>query len=476
MFKRLIPSSLLGQVMAVLAIGLLIAQVISATLLYQASEQRRDTSIVNSIAFRLIGEISRPAASEERRRVREARRLSRQANRPPPLEGRAFGPRLRLGIERGETSSVGPKEALIEDYESALRDILDRQDIEVGQIAITRRIAGDDPYIAKLVKTRPRLRQSDWKNRQILVAAIQLTDDSRWITIRVAEPRRPAEGPAIIALQTLVIFAVLVLLLYLILRRITRPLAQLTRRVEDFASNPDRAVALDETGPADTRRLIAAHNAMEARIAALLDEKDVMLGAIGHDLKTPLAALRVRIENVTDTEQRHKMAETIEDIAATLDDILSLARIGRAGSPPEATELGALALSIAQEFEDLDEAVTLSDPPRVVAPAHLTWLKRALRNLITNAVRYGGSAHISLVEADGHAILRVDDQGPGIPPAEIKAMLEPFARGEASRNRATGGAGLGLTLTRAIAEDHGGALVLKNRKEGGLRAEIRVPV
>src|SRR5690606_11927743 len=135
--------------------------------------------------------------------------------------------------------------------------------------------------------------------------------------------------------QTLLLYVLLVGGLAILLRRITRPLAALTRRLETFAPDLGPAGQLEPSGPEDTRRLIAAHNAMEARIAALLDEKNVMLGAIGHDLKTPLAALRVRIESVEDPMERDRMSATIEDIAATLDDILSLARVGRPSDPLE---------------------------------------------------------------------------------------------------------------------------------------------
>ncbi|OZA91406.1 MAG: hypothetical protein B7X57_10350 [Erythrobacter sp. 34-65-8] len=232
---------------------------------------------------------------------------------------------------------------------------------------------------------------------------------------------------------------------------------------------------MEVRGPEDVRRLIAAHNAMEARIAGLLDEKDVMLGAIGHDLKTPLAALRVRIEGVEDERERAKMAASIEDLARSLDDILSLARVGRAEAPPEKAELSSLLASIVEEFEDMGEAVTFSGAPRIQADIHLTWLKRAIRNLIDNALRYAGSAHVSLTAQEGMAILRVEDSGPGISDNALATITEPFKRGEQSRNRQTGGAGLGLTLARAIAEQHGGRLVLTNRDSGGLRAEIRIP-
>ena len=207
----------------------------------------------------------------------------------------------------------------------------------------------------------------------------------------------------------------------------------------------------------------------------MLDEKDVMLGAIGHDLKTPLAALRVRVESVEDDTARARMVGIIEDITRTLDEILLLARLGRSDRPAERTDLYALLVSVVEEFEDMGEPVVLLEGERVAAPVHLTWAKRAVRNLISNALRYGGSAEIALTRDDGEAVIAVEDNGPGIPDDRIAEMLEPFTRGEASRNRATGGAGLGLTIARAIAEQHGGRLVLRNRTQGGLRAELRIP-
>ncbi|MGB7370197.1 ATP-binding protein, partial [Erythrobacter sp.] len=333
------------------------------------------------------------------------------------------------------------------------------------------------PSLVALARDRARFaRRDDWQDRTVLVASIQRLPGGSWETARVLLPEGPRRVIGGIAVQTLVIFAFLMAILFLVLRRITRPLARLTRRVDDFSRNPETARHLSETGPADTRRLIAAHNAMEARIAGLLDEKNVMLGAIGHDLKTPLAALRVRIESVSDDDQRRRMAETIEDIAATLDDILALARVGKDGGERERVDLSALAAGIVEEFEGLGEDVTLGETGRVVARVQVTWLKRAVRNLVSNAVRYGGSARLSILRDGASAILRVEDEGPGIPPERIAEMTEPFTRGEASRNRATGGAGLGLALARAIAEHHGGRLRLANRASGGLAAEIHLPL
>jgi signal transduction histidine kinase len=206
-----------------------------------------------------------------------------------------------------------------------------------------------------------------------------------------------------------------------------------------------------------------------------------MLGAIGHDLKTPLSALRVRIESVEDDAERAKMAATIEDITRSLDDILSLARVGRPSDPLEQTELNALVSQIAEEFEDMGEAVSFEPTERLVLPLRATWVRRAVRNLVVNALRYGGAARIAIERTGSEVLIRIDDDGPGIPDDRIEAMLQPFTRGEPSRNSETGGAGLGLTLARAIAEQHGGGLTLANSRGAdgavaGLTATLALPL
>ncbi len=471
--RRLLPNSLLGQVLLVTAIGLLIGQAVAGVMLYRASEQRREAGAVNQIALRLI---SADQFTSERRAMREAFRAERGLPPVSQTRGSTRRPGLRRGgIERSTSSPLNPGEKRMARLESALAEVLAGQGVTPKDIVVTARFAGDDPEIAARPRLRERLGADGWAKRQIIVAGIERADGQGWTMVRQPLPGRPSGVVGTIVVQTLVIFAILFALLYFVLRRMTRPLAQLTTRVSDFSDNPDQAIQLEERGPQDMRRLIAAHNAMEPRIASLLDEKDVMLGAIGHDLKTPLAALRVRIESVSDDSQRIRMAQSIEDITRTLDDILELARVGRPGEQLEATELSALVASIAEEYEDLGKPVTLRDSPRVAVPLRATLLRRAIYNLIDNALRYGDQANVSVSQEDGFAIIRIEDEGPGIPARQIAAMLEPFQRGEASRNRATGGAGLGLTLARAIAEQHGGRLSLANRPEGGLRAEIRLP-
>lgn len=174
------------------------------------------------------------------------------------------------------------------------------------------------------------------------------------------------------------------------------------------------------------------------------------------------------------------MAATIEDIVRSLDDILSLARVGRPSDPLEPHELAALVADVVGEFEDMGEDVTLGTTDRIVLRLRATWLRRALRNLVSNALRYGTRARVELKRDNGTAVLTVEDDGPGIPEGDIARMMEPFTRLEASRNTGTGGTGLGLTLARAIADQHGGSLALANRREGGrivgLTATLRLPL
>lgn len=468
---RLLPRSLLGQVLLALASALLIAQAISATMLYRAAAERRELAFMNAAAFQLL---RGPRDGRERgvRFIRPPRGL------PPGMEG--DGPVRIPRMLRYSESPVLPfgREALRDaERESEFAKLLDARGVEVAEVAITLRAVGDDPEVRRAMRSYPgfaaAVRERDLR---IMTVALKTQGSAAWQIVRVPIPDIDRGILRSLVLQTALLFLTLVGLIYFVLRRITRPLDALAERTRRFGGAGAPEEPLAPSGPEDVRWLIEAHNSMQARIGSMLDEKDVMLGAIGHDLKTPLAALRVRIESVEDEAARGKMAATIEDITRTLDEILSLARIGRPTAEPEMTELGALAASVVEEFEDLDQPVQFETEGRVAAPVHLTWLKRGLRNLITNALRYAGTAEVRVRRDGDTAILSVADRGPGIPEDRIADMLEPFTRGEASRNRETGGAGLGLTLARAVAEQHGGTLTLANRPEGGILAEIRVPI
>ena len=461
-FKRFLPRSLLGQMLLSVALALLVAQTISAVLQYREAVQRREMIVANGLAFQLVTE---PQVDFRR---------SDTANRGNGGKGRW----QRLRVERTPERPLQAGETHEPEREEMLRSILQSQGVTPAEVVVLTRPVADDRYVMGQLTGRER---AEWSDGRLVVAGLLRQGESEWTVARWAlSDREPTQLGTLIG-QTVLLYVILVGGLALLLRRITRPLAALTRRVEHFAATREIDGQLEPSGPDDTRRLIAAHNAMEERIAALLNEKDVMLGAIGHDLKTPLAALRVRIESVEDPGERAKMAASIEDVTRSLDDILSLARVGRPSDPLERTDLSALLAAVVEEYEDMGEPVELGEIQRVAMPLRATWLRRGFRNLIGNALRYGDRARVSLVREGRTAVIRIEDDGPGIPEGEIAAMMEPFSRGESSRNRETGGAGLGLTLARAIAEQHGGTVTLRNRpgpggKTAGLLAELRLPL
>ncbi len=460
--RRFLPKSLLGQMLLSVALALLVAQTISAVLQYREAEQRREMFAANSLAFQLV--------TEARFDVRP------RDQRNPGLRNR--GRWQRLQVERTAQQPVHAGERRDTAREEMLHSILLNQGVDPAALVVVTRDVANDSYVMDQLNGRER---SEWGRGRMLVAGLLRPGENEWTVARW-----PLTGPEPSQLgwligQTLLLYVLLVGGLAWLLRRITRPMAALTKRLERFAATREVDGQLEPSGPDDTRRLIAAHNAMEARIAALLDEKDVMLGAIGHDLKTPLAALRVRIESVDDDVERARMVASIEDITRSLDDILSLARVGRPSDPLERTDLAALLAAVVEEFEDMEEPVELAEAKRLAMPLRATWLRRALRNLIENALRYGERARVSLAREGREAVVRIEDDGPGIPEGEISGMMEPFARGDASRNRETGGSGLGLALARAIADQHGGTLTLTNRrgpggKVAGLVAELRLPI
>ena len=459
------PKSLKGQLLLAVALALLLAQGISAALVYGAQNERRDAAIIHTAAMRLL-----PVVRGDVALVNEVAQIER---------GRPRGIRLEVSpqfapLPNDWNDAVG---------EAELRRVLSEQGIEVAEVRVLQRRIGDDGAALRRFEQRERLRPDHQlaRPRTVVLAAVRLGGQSQWLIARVMVPPTGLRPLSSLIGQTLLIFALVFGAIAVIVGRITRPLKALTLRLERFGQTRDAEDQLEPEGPDDVRRLIEAHNTMEARVASLLDEKDVMLGAIGHDLKTPLAALRVRIESVEDDTERAKMAATIEDITRSLDDILSLARVGRPSDPLEPTDLSALIAQVAEEFEDLGEPVVFAGAERVVLSLRATWLRRAVRNLVVNALRYGKVARISLAREGARAVIRIEDDGPGIAEGQMGRMLEPFTRGEPSRSSTTGGAGLGLTLARAIAEQHGGALRLENRRDAagtiaGLTATITIPI
>jgi signal transduction histidine kinase len=220
---------------------------------------------------------------------------------------------------------------------------------------------------------------------------------------------------------------------------------------------------------------------MAARIRRFVQDRTEMLTAIGHDLRTPITRLKLRAEFMEDEEQRRKMLADLEELEAMVAATLAFGRDATTTEPVSPLDLAELLRTVLDEAGDARPEVAAQ--LAYEGAAHLTVrarplaLKRAFANLVANAVNYSGGALVRLAPArDGLAIVEIEDEGPGIPPAELDRVFEPFHRIEGSRNRETGGVGLGLPIARNILRAHGGDVTLANRPEGGTRAEVTLPI
>ncbi len=466
MIRRLRPKSLAGQLMLVTALALLAAQAVNLTLLVRAQRGEWQASVAAGAAARI---------AEASDRIDNGLPVPLARDSRPP---RAGLPR-RIGNggtyeRRGRRS----RRIVIDNQPRFRPGMTDRPEL-ASRVATFLDDAGVDVRAVRAASMRGPRRYDAVARRERAVALVAVAaqlSDGRWITSRARVPMpQPWIGGALIV-QTIILFLLLLGPLLFVAWRVGRPIADLARAAGDFRPGID-AETLVEAGPQDVRALTRAFNAMRQRILAMLSEKDRILGAVGHDLRTPLASLRVRVEQVADEELRARMVATIEEMATMLDDILSLARAGQPREIPEPTDLAALVGDIVADYHAMGRPVVLAAKGALVTRiVRASSLRRALRNLIDNAVAYGGSATVGLAESgDGGVTIMVDDDGPGIPADRIADLMEPFVRAEQSRNRDTGGSGLGLALARAIALAEGGRIELVNRRDGGLSARIHLP-
>ena len=213
---------------------------------------------------------------------------------------------------------------------------------------------------------------------------------------------------------------------------------------------------------------------MQERLRRFNEDRTRMIAAMSHDLRTPLTRLRLRAELVEDQDQQQKMLRDLDMMGEMIESVLALAQDDAKREPRSLVDLSALVEGICEDTSDAGEPVTFSGPRGVTIFCRPTALRRAISNLVDNAVKYGGSAAVSLSPDTDHVVITVDDEGPGIPPSERENVFEPFYRIGGSRDPDTGGVGLGLSVTRSIWE-HGGEISLASRKGGGLSVRLELP-
>nr|WP_187362482.1 ATP-binding protein [Massilia rubra] len=263
-------------------------------------------------------------------------------------------------------------------------------------------------------------------------------------------------------------------LAYLVARMTTRPLKQLAQAAKDLGNDINHP-PLQLSGASEIRQASAAFNAMQARIRQYIFQRTQMLAAITHDLQTPLTRMRLRLEKVGDGELRDRLVGDLSAMQEMVREGLDLARSTDTTEAMQALDLDSLLDSVSCDATDAGQQVVVHGHAGMALLGRPMALRRCLVNLIDNAVKYGQRADLTVEAGAGAARIRVRDNGPGIAPGELARVFEPFYRVETSRSRESGGTGLGLTIARNIAEQHGGSIALINHPEGGLEVTLVLP-
>jgi signal transduction histidine kinase len=287
--------------------------------------------------------------------------------------------------------------------------------------------------------------------------------------------QRPPPRSAIGGPYMLLFLGLIALLAYAVARMTAHPIKQLAIAAGELGQDIDQA-PLPEQGPVEIRQAASAFNLMQARIRRQIQHRTHMLAAITHDLQTPLTRLRLRLEKVGDTELRDKLVNDLAQMQQMVQEGLDLARSMDSSEPMQRLDIDSLLDSVCADASDAGLEVTQSGRSYASIVAQPNALRRCLTNLVDNAIKYGHSAAVSIAIENGKVAIRIRDRGNGIPAAQLEAVFEPFFRLETSRSRDTGGTGLGLTIARNIAENHGATLTLSNFPDGGLQAVLLLPV
>jgi two-component system OmpR family sensor kinase len=300
--------------------------------------------------------------------------------------------------------------------------------------------------------------------------------DDYWCVAQVPPRSWTSSRKLRVPLTVLVMsLAVLLPLAWVFARRLSRPMHDFATAA-DAIGRDEQAPLLEEQGPREMRIAARALNAMQGRIQEQLREREAMIAAIAHDLRTPLSRIAFRVEAASPTVSE-SVQRDIEQMNAMITATLEFSREGRHARGWQRVELNALLLALAEDEQAMHHNVQFSGPTdSVTVEGDEMQLNRLFQNLIDNALNFGGAAQVALKREGDNAVVTVADNGPGIAADQVETMFRPFKRGDPSRNRQTGGVGLGLSIARTIAHRHGARIEVANRPEGGLLVTVTVPV
>ena len=306
-----------------------------------------------------------------------------------------------------------------------------------------------------------------------ILVALKLADES-WLNF-VAPVAAPGSFLSFrVALSLAVMVIAIVVFSAAVVHFLIEPLRLFSRAAQRLGIDIN-APPLPVSGPREVRQAAGAFNDMQSRIRRLVEDRTRMLAAVSHDLRTPITLLRLRAEFIEEDDEQKKTMATLDEMEAMIASILAFARDEAETEQRRIVDLSALLGSICDDMADVGLPVDFDAVEKLTCECRPTALRRALRNLIENAVKYGGNARVSLIGAATHIVVGVEDDGPGIAPDEFETVFEPFYRIEGSRSRETGGMGLGLSVAKSIVNFHGGEVRLSNHPGGGLRVDVSLP-
>ncbi len=356
------------------------------------------------------------------------------------------------------------------------RGSLDISWVGEGPSDVPRAADPDDVLRAALTGENAGLKGREVKlsvqNDELLVGALRMQDGS-WILFRhTLEPLQPSRLFRHVGL-TLIIVAAVAFVSLVLLRVLQRPLRETIKVIDgiDFG----KPVSIETTGPRELQRVAHAINAMQERLLDLLNDRVHALAAVSHDLRTPIARLRLRAASIDDADLRAAIERDLAEMEAFMTTVLDYLRDDELEAPCLA-DIASIVQTIVDDARDLGGDAKYDGPSRMEVVVRPVKLGRVVTNLVQNALRHAGQARVSLVQSEHDVRIIVEDDGPGIPIDKLEEVFRPFHRLETSRNRRTGGAGLGLSIVKKSVERLGGGISIENRAEGGLRAHVTLPM
>jgi signal transduction histidine kinase len=446
---RLLPKSLFGRVVAVLVGGLALVLSIGVAVHVRERSDLLEQAGAVGMARRIADAVRVLDAQSPAGRASTAESLA-TANLQVTL-----GPTPSAPEAAGRAPHAARIEALLNAY------LGDRREIRVGGLGMPAMRMGGAPMRRAMPGIGP------------TSVEVRLRDGS-WASFSFLAPPLRVAWPVHLLVEAVALMLLVVVVSVVAVRRATRPLAVLASAADELGANIHRA-PLPENGPDEVRRAARAFNSMQARLKDYIEDRGRILAAIAHDLKTPLALLRLRTEALsTDAELKAKFEGDLQRMERLVAETLDFVRTLDSPEAAQPVDVVALLESLKDDTAALGWDVHIRGSARPY-PAKAQALQRCITNLVENAVRYGKRARIQLEESGAELRIRIRDDGPGIPERELERVFEPFYRLEASRNRATGGSGLGLAIARTIARAHGGNVSLRNAQGGGLEVLLTLP-